>query len=112
MGLYLTPVLKTSCWLWGEAGFAPDFPSPGRVRQIAPCLPIVSWNVPLPTSRPADAAPTRAEPRSLLFTLNKASSQAGSLGLQDAGHVGRLGHPLSLLPHPKYKPGERPCCSS
>lgn len=28
MGLYLTLVLKAVLWPWGEAGFAPDSPSP------------------------------------------------------------------------------------
>ena len=45
MGLYLTPVLKASCWLWSKAGFALDSPYPdlgwGQTDSPLPsyCLP-------------------------------------------------------------------------
>lgn len=62
-GLYLTPVLKALCWLWGKAGFALDSPYPGlgwgQTDSPLPsyCLPHIA----LPTSHPAVAAPTGAE---------------------------------------------------
>lgn len=52
MGLYLTPVLKASCWLWSKAGFALDCPYPGlRWGQTDSPLPTVSQHIPLPSSQ-------------------------------------------------------------